>query len=182
MKKVVRSALTLLSVGGRNRDGRVMCRVKCVCGKRKRIQLRYLLNFHTKSCGCAKKRIYPTWSVKHGHRPRGYKSPEYISFQSMHLRCGNPKYPAYLNIRVCDRWSGPKGFINFLADCGKRKPGYTIGRMGDSGNYEPDNAWFMSPEDQKQHKAIKRQFIRNTLATLSNGFGKKKNSKQRNKA
>lgn len=125
-----------------------------------------------------KEKRVPTLVPEARHRPRGYKSPEYLSFQSMHMRCGNPKFPAYVNVRVCDRWSGPDGFINFLADCGKRKPGYTIGRRWDTGNYEPANAWFMSPEEQKQNKAAKRLFIRNTLATLSNGFGKRKRNKK----
>ncbi len=155
------TALTLLSVGGRNRDGRVMCRVKCQCGRTKRIQLRYFVTGHTRSCGCAKKRIYPAWRIKHGHHPRGRKTPTYYSFQSMHERCGNPKFPAYRNVQVCERWSGEHGFEHFLADCGLREPGQTIGRMMDSGDYCPQNARFMSQAEQQEEKKKKRQFIQN---------------------
>ena|SRR6267154_2949535 len=157
------TALTLLSVGGRNRDGRVMCRVKCQCGRTKRIQLRYFVSGHTRSCGCAKKGVYPVWRIKHGHHPRGRKTPTYYSFQSMTERCGNPKFPAYLTVRVCDRWSGENGFVNFLADCGLREPGQTIGRYMDCGDYGPGNARFMSQAEQQEEKKKKRQFIQNTL-------------------
>ena len=165
------TALTLLSVGGRNRDGRRMCRVKCLlCGRTKRIQLRYFITGHTRSCGCSRKHVYPVWRVKHGHRPRGRKTPTYYSFQSMTERCGNPKFPAYLNVRVCDRWSGEHGFEHFLADCGLRKPGQTIGRMMDCGDYCAENARFMSQAEQQEEKKKKRRFIQNTLTNaLRNG-------------
>jgi len=81
----------------------------------------------------------------------------------MHERCGNPKYPAYLGVEVCERWSGEHGFEKFLEDCGLRKPGQTIGRMMDSGDYSPQNARFMSKAEQQEEKRKKRQFIQNTL-------------------
>jgi len=85
-------------------------------------------------------------------------------------RCGNPKYPAYANVMVCDRWSGEHGFEHFLADCGLRKPGQTIGRYMDCGDYGPGNARFMSKAEQQGAKKMKRQFIQNTLnQVLRNG-------------
>ncbi len=165
-----RTCLTLLAVLGRKRfknERRRMCRVKCLlCGRIKRIRLYYFVSGHTRSCGCAKKRVYPVWRIKHGHRPRGRKTPTYSSFQSMHERCGNKKYPAYTKVRVCEEWSGEHGFEHFLADCGLRKPGQTIGRMMDSGDYSPQNARFMSQAEQQEEKKKKRQFIHNTLTTV----------------
>jgi len=141
-----------------------MCRVKCLlCGRTKRIRLRYFVSGHTRSCGCARKRVYPIWRIKHGHRPRGKRTPTYLSWQSMHERCGNKKYPAYANVMVCDRWSGEHGFEHFLADCGLRKPGQTIGRYMDCGDYGPGNARFMSKAEQQEEKKKKRQFIQNAL-------------------
>jgi len=64
---------------------------------------------------------------------------------------------------VCERWSGEHGFENFLEDCGLRKPGQTIGRMMDSGDYCKQNARFMSQAEQQGEKRKKRQFIQNTL-------------------
>jgi len=81
----------------------------------------------------------------------------------MHERCGNPKFPAYRNVQVCERWSGEHGFEHFLADCGLREPGQTIGRMMDSGDYCPQNARFMSQAEQQEEKKKKRQFIQNAL-------------------
>jgi len=71
---------------------------------------------------------------------------------------------------VCDRWSGEHGFEHFLADCGLRKPGQTIGRYMDCGDYGPGNARFMSKAEQQGAKKMKRQFIQNTLnQVLRNG-------------
>jgi len=84
----------------------------------------------------------------------------------MHERCGNKKYPAYAKVRVCEEWSGEHGFEHFLEDCGLRKPGQTIGRMMDSGDYSPQNARFMSQAEQQEEKKKKRQFIHNTLTTV----------------
>jgi len=180
-----RTCLTLLAVLGRKRfknERRRMCRVKCLlCGRRKQIQLRYFISGHTRSCGCARKRVYPVWRVKHGHHPRGRKTPTYYSFQAMHERCGNPKFPAYLNVRVCERWSGEHGFDHFLADCGLRKPGQTIGRMMDCGDYCAENARFMSQAEQQEEKKKKRRFIQNTLTNALRNGPYSKEKKRRKK-
>ena len=42
-------------------------------------------------------------------------------------------------ITVCERWRGPDGFENFLADMGERPPGTTLDRRDNNGNYEPGN-------------------------------------------
>jgi hypothetical protein len=87
-----------------------------------------------------------------------------------------------MNVRVCERWSGENGFANFLADCGLREPGHTIGRCMDSGDYTPENARFMSQPEQQEEKQKKRQFIRNTLNQfLRNGPYSKEKTKQRRK-
>jgi len=180
-----RTCLTLLAVLGRKRfknESRRMCRVKCLlCGRTKRIQLRYFITGHTRSCGWAKKHVYPTWNVKHGHHPRGRKTPTYLSWQSMTERCGNPKYPAYANVMVCERWSGDHGFENFLADCGLRRSGHTIGRMMDSGDYSPQNARFMSQAEQQEEKKKKRRFFQNTLTNLLRNGPYSKEKRRRRK-
>ena len=153
--------LTLLDVLPRNRDYRRMCLVQCECGRQTKTQLRYYGNSHTRSCGrCAKKgRAH---NRKHGHRPRGKKSPTYISWAAIHDRAGNPKFPAYLGVKVCERWSGPFGYQHFLADLGERQPGQTCGRFLDVGDYEPGNCKFMTCAEQKA-EARKKKLLRRAM-------------------
>jgi hypothetical protein len=72
----------------------------------------------------------------------------------MRSRCGNPLANGYhlyggAGVKVCDRWQ--QSFSAFLADMGKRPPGTTLGRRGDTGDYEPGNcSWQTRKEQAKQ--------------------------------
>ncbi len=75
----------------------------------------------------------------------------------MRNRCSNPKCDAYKDyggrgITVCDRWLGPKGFANFLADMGKRPRGKSIDRRNVNGNYEPGNCRWATNHVQSLNK------------------------------
>ena len=155
--------LTLLDVLPRNRDYRRMCKLRCHCGREIVTQLRYYAASHTKSCGrCAKKG--KANHRKHGHRPRKGKSPTYITWCAILDRCGNTKFPAYLNVRVCERWSDKKtGFQNFLQDVGERPANTTLGRHLDLGDYEVGNVSWQTPEQQAAEKKKKRKLIREIL-------------------
>jgi len=90
--------------------------------------------------------------VKHGHsRANNSKpSPTYGSWSNMRHRCQNPKRASYRDygaagVRVCDRW---QDFRCFLADMGPRPEGTTLGRILDRGDYEPGNAFWMTPPEQ----------------------------------
>ena len=85
----------------------------------------------------------------HGHAADGW-SPTYRSWMSMKDRCNNPhnvRYYRYgaIGVRVCKRWTE---FENFLADMGVRPRGTTLGRIGDTGNYEPGNCEWQTPNEQ----------------------------------
>jgi hypothetical protein len=81
----------------------------------------------------------------------------------MRLRCFNPKCKSYSyyggrGITICDRWLGcPNGFINFLADMGKRPKGMSIDRINVDGNYEPGNCrWATSKEQASNTRATRK--------------------------
>lgn len=82
-------------------------------------------------------------------------SPEYVSWRHMKQRCTNPRrkeYPHYggRGISVCERW---QTFANFIADMGLRPgPKYTLDRVNNEGNYEPDNCRWATRTEQSRNR------------------------------
>lgn len=86
------------------------------------------------------------------------KTAIYSVHNAMMNRCYNPKNPAYKNyggrgIKVCDRWHDVQ---NYIQDIGARpSPEYSIDRIDNDGNYEPDNIRWATNAEQNQNR---RQF------------------------
>lgn len=69
----------------------------------------------------------------------------WYTYNNMIARCTNKKNKSYMHyggrgIKVSGKWLGKHGFDNFIADMGE-KPSkeYSIDRIDNDGNYEPDN-------------------------------------------
>lgn len=83
----------------------------------------------------------------HGESKRGQHTTEYTAWTNMRQRCNNKKHWAYhyyggRGIKVCERWNGPHGFINFLKDMGKKPKNekrLTLDRIDCNGDYCPEN-------------------------------------------
>jgi hypothetical protein len=139
---------------------------RCDCKKELLVVGTSLVTGNTKSCGCWNLEVArekgKLQSHKHGHsgdHSKGKKaSPTYRSWTSMRSRCSNPKTTQYENyggrgITVCDRWKGPQGFQNFLADMGERPVNKTLDRFPNkSGNYEPGNCRWSDPQEQVDNR------------------------------
>jgi len=152
--------LVVLERAENDKYGRARWKVVCDCGQSKIACARELVSGDTKSCGCLRKETTATtgrkqagnkYVLKHGHAINATgKSRNYHSWQNMKSRCYNPNTPKYssygaLGVTVCDRWKD--SFENFIEDLGSRPLGTTLGRKGDTGNYEPGNcAWQTSAE------------------------------------
>jgi len=152
--------LVVLSRAENDKYGRARWKVVCECGQSKVVLAQSLRAGTTRSCGCLPKETGAVAGrrnrLKHGQSGyyRGKKpSPAYMSWQAMRQRCLQPnaeRYPKYggLGVTICERWQGKDGFSNFLADLGERPAGTTLGRFGDTGNYEPENVRWMTPAEQ----------------------------------
>lgn len=74
----------------------------------------------------------------------------YDIWNAMHSRCYNTNHPKYhryggRGIIVCERWHY---HANFVEDMGERPEGMTLERRNNDGNYEPDNCYWASYDDQ----------------------------------
>lgn len=86
-----------------------------------------------------------------------------IAWENMHQRAENKngKNPTYTNVKVCRRWSGPRGKENFVKDMGQPPKGTSLGRYCDSGTYKPSNCKWMTRAEQGLNRSIKMRIVRN---------------------
>ncbi len=143
------------------RDGRrVTC--SCDCGKTIEAERGNVAYGRTRSCGCLQAEVAREngrRAAKHGHTSGGKMSPEYLSWQAMNARCRNPAAENFAEyggrgITVCGRWR--ESFAAFLADVGPRRPGTTLDRVQNDGNYEPGNVRWATPRQQAGNRRTSR--------------------------
>ena len=143
--------------GGTNRKMSVCL---CSCGKTRHIPTYSLLSGRSKSCGCQRRN-----HVTHGATSGG-ASTEYRSWQRMKQRCYDPNTTGYeawggRGITVCPLWRD--SFESFLSDMGAKPKGrFSIERVDNDGNYEPDNCYWATARQQA------RNTRRNRLISFNN--------------
>lgn len=93
--------------------------------------------------------------------------PEYQVWADMKTRCKNPKHAWYESyggrgIKVCKRW---ERFTNFLRDMGFRPSDkHTLGRIDNSGDYEPDNCHWETSLQQQNNTRLNRVVLFNGVS------------------
>lgn len=110
----------------------------CDCGRRTKVRADSFSKPNpTESCGCLQKENCRGPKPIHGMSD----TPTYNAYLGMWERCNNPNQDAYRNygakgIRVCQRWSEPIGFLDFIAKIGERPKGrYSLDRKDTHGHY-----------------------------------------------
>lgn len=144
---------------------------RCSCGGERPVKscalsatLRGLANGSSRCRQCASKVLVEKRAAADQRRGHGsrfkhglVKTTEYRIHMGMLARCNNPNNAAYRSyggrgIKVCDRWQGPDGFINFLTDMGKRPKGMSLDRIDVNGGYEPLNCRWASATTQAANR------------------------------
>jgi hypothetical protein len=128
---------------------------RCDCGKIVEVHTMHLRSGHTKSCGCIPRRNSDRVLNAEGKlvRPDGF-----WSWKAIQKRCYDENDPSYANyggrgIKMCDRWRGPRGLAQFLADMGPRpSPKHSVGRKDGNMDYTPDNCRWETPIQQGEKK------------------------------
>jgi hypothetical protein len=166
--------LTLLDFVGVNKRRRI-AKVKCECGKIRRVRFHFMKSGHCKSCGCLRRdrarvqinlnrpKVSPTF--KHGGTCDPKLIPLYGVFRRMLSRCYNPNATGYKNwggrnIKVCRRWRDKDhGFTNWLKDMGPRPQGFWLDRKNNDRKpgYSPANTRWVHPKVQRQNQRPRRR-------------------------
>lgn len=138
------------------------------CGSRKFVLGRSLASGESRSCGCYKREVARKRATKHGLGGHELHSVH----RGMIDRCSNPNslsWPRYggRGITICDRWRGPSGLENFVADMHPRPDGAVLHRRDNNAGYSPENCeWVQQSEHIKQH-ALDRTKASERAQTLS---------------
>lgn len=108
------------------------------------------------------------------------KHPLYSTWQGMINRCKYPSASAYKDyggrgIKVCERWLGADGLLNFALDMGpKPTPFHTLDRKDNDGDYEPTNCRWATRLEQSQNQRPRGGNNRNTSGIRGVHFDKSK--------
>lgn len=132
---------------------------ECKCGVRRLVGSGNLLRGLSKGCGCSSREAQRR---KNFLKRRPYQRQIYNMFHAIHQRCEYHKSPSYKNyggrgIKVCKLWSNHLVFHKWCIDNGY-KPGLTIDRIDNNGDYKPSNCRFISMSGNCYNKRNTRIF------------------------
>ena len=132
--------------------------VRCECGTIVKARRACVLRRGgLKSCGCKK----PEFSRDAAYRHGGTKTRLYYVWWTMLQRCRNTKIEKYIDygargIAVCQEWNDFAVFQGWALANGYR-PGVSIDRIDNDGNYTPDNCRWATRSQQMRNRRTHEQ-------------------------
>lgn len=134
----------------------VFWRCQCQCGNSVELSTGQLNSGNTRSCGCLRREVLSKIRTRHGNaynKKSGKSTSEYQAWQHMHGACRNFSHTDYTiagakGLKVCERWSGNDGFMNFLGDVGNRPSKFhSFRRIDKSKGFDADNCKWMTRQE-----------------------------------
>lgn len=143
--------LTAIECVGSNGRSSARWIFKCDCGNTTITESTSVRRGVTKSCGCLNQELRKS-RAKHGM----IGTAPYNAWIHMRQRCNNPRCKEYRNygergISICPEWDTFEEFWKWSKANGY-KPGLTIDRIDNNGNYEPSNCRWVTMEVQENNK------------------------------
>lgn len=162
-----------------NKGNHVVWRCHCDCGSEITVRKDHLLTGATQSCGCLKREVH----TKHG--VCGTKT--YYHWGCIVQRCTNPKNPNYKNyggrgIKICDEWrNNVQAFYDYISSLPHfGEEGYSLDRIDNNGNYEPNNLRWADRKTQDRNKrtnhTVEFKGVTMTVAEAAEKSGINKNT------
>lgn len=149
--------LTVIERTENNQRGQSCWKCHCDCGNETVVVASDLKKGHTKSCGCSRSES----KFKHG---MAHTKISHI-WRAIKDRCSNPNNKRYKHyggrgITICDEWRNDfLAFYNYVSKLEHYgEEGYSLDRINNDGNYEPDNLRWADAKTQN-HNTRKNVFI-----------------------
>ena len=141
-----------------NKGGRTAWKCRCDCGNESVVVATNLKRGKVNSCGCLNKEKLHERS-KHGMKG----TPIYGVWRNIKNRCLNSnvkKYEDYggRGIKICDEWiDNFQAFYDYVSKLEHYgEEGYTLDRINNNGNYEPNNLRWADKKTQARNKRNNR--------------------------
>lgn len=158
--------LTVIEELQERKNGMIVYKCKCDCGKYTNVRGVQLRNGTIKSCGC----LNHEKITKHGK----YNTRLYNIYRSMITRCYNKhdkqhyKYYGGRGVKVCDEWLNDfMTFYDWAMSNGYRD-NLTIDRIDVNGNYEPNNCrWITTYEQNKNRRCSIKIHYKGEIKSIS---------------
>lgn len=145
---------------------RQMVEAVCSCGSVHTYCAYHIKNGVTKSCGCLQKELSIKMHTKHGQKSSmkygNTGSILYSRWRAMFYRVKYNSIYTSKGIKICKRWQGKNGFVNFSKDMGEPPTQkHTLDRFPDQlGDYKPSNCRWATHVEQCNN------FTRNVYITV----------------
>ena len=122
------------------------------------------------SCGCLFHEHRSQAAFRHGYAHH----PLHHIWVSMRQRCRDPKCSHFRNyggrgIKVCERWESCKNFFEDMLPTWK--PGLSLDRIDNNGDYEPGNCRWATAKEQGRNKRTNHKVRGITVTELAEQCG-----------
>lgn len=129
---------------------------KCDCGKHVSVATHDLRSGHTSSCGCYQRERTSEAGKKHGLKHTAiYK--KWLAIKDRCFNSRNKRFHCYggRGITVCEEWKNDfqafYNYVSMLPHFGEK--GYSLDRIDNNGNYEPNNVRWATETEQARNKS-----------------------------